>query len=391
VRKLLATPLVSAVLGGAVTAAVLLVTGVVGPEDTRTVVEQAPLTATATVASGPALTAADIYDRDAPGVAFVRARTIATEPSPFDVYDSPATDAESTGSGFVIDTAGHILTNAHVVDHATAVTVTLGGDQTRPAQIVGKDAATDLALLKVAPDGLALHPLELGDSSAVRVGDPTVAIGNPFGFDRTLTTGVVSALQRRITAPGGYTIDDVIQTDAALNPGNSGGPLIDAAGRVIGVNSQIATGGTGSGSVGIGFAVPVDTARRVLAALKADGRVDRPWLGIHFVPLDPSLRTLGLGEHGLLVQDVKPGGPAARAGMVGGNRPYTLTTGDVLLVGGDVVTAIDGRPVNSTADVARVLRSRMPGETVDVQVRRGGRLETLPVELGNRPAAAGDS
>jgi S1-C subfamily serine protease len=217
-----------------------------------------------------------------------------------------------------------------------------------------------------------------------------VAIGNPFGFDRTLTTGVVSALQRRITAPGGYTIEDVIQTDAALNPGNSGGPLIDAAGRVIGVNSQIASGG-GSGSVGIGFAVPVDTARRVMEALKEDGTVERPWLGIHFVPIDPSLASLGVGDRGLLVQDVKPGGPAARAGMVGGDRAVNLSTGNVLLVGGDVVTAIDGRPVRATDDVARALADRSPGDVVDVVVRRDGAEQTLRVELGNRPAASGDS
>jgi S1-C subfamily serine protease len=396
VRKLLASPFVSAVLGGSVTAAALLLTGAVGTGGGRMVIEQRPLSAASVVSPGGrdgGLTASEIYERDAPGVAFIRARTVETSPSPFDVYDAGARDSESTGSGFVVDDDGHILTNAHVIDHATAVTVTLGGDRTRPAEVVGKDEATDLALIKVDPDGLDLRPLELGDSSTVRVGDPTVAIGNPYGFDRTLTTGVVSALQRRITAPGGYTIEDVIQTDAALNPGNSGGPLIDAAGRVIGVNSQVASGDGGSASVGIGFAVPVDTARRVMAALEEDGMVERPWLGIHFVPIDPSLRGLGPGldERGLLVQAVKPGGPADRAGMVGGDRAVDVSTGSALLVGGDVVTAIDGRPVETTADVARALAGRSPGEVVDVVVRRDGAELTLRVELGNRPAASGDS
>ncbi len=392
-RKLLASPFVAAVLGGGVTAAVLILTGAVSTDGAPTVVEQRPLSAASTVASPGShggLTASEIYDRDAPGVAFVRARTVDTAPSPFEVYDGAAPDAESTGSGFVVDDAGHILTNAHVIEHATAVTVTLGGDRTRPAEVVGKDDATDLALIKVDPEGLDLRPLELGDSSSVRVGDPTVAIGNPYGFDRTLTTGVVSALQRRITAPGGYTIEDVIQTDAALNPGNSGGPLIDAAGRVIGVNSQIASG-NGSGSVGIGFAVPVDTARRVMAALEEDGTVERPWLGIHFVPIDPSLRALGVRGRGLLVQAVKPGGPAARAGMVGGDRPIDLSTGTGLLAGGDVVTAIDGRPVATTADVERALAGRSPGDVIDVVIRRDDAEQTLRVELGDRPPASGDS
>ena len=392
-RKLLATPLLSAVLGGAVTAAVLLAAGVVGPEDTRTVVEQAPLATASTVSSvagsTSGLTAADVYARDAPGVAFVRARTVARAPSPFDVYDGAVQDAETTGSGFVVDADGHVVTNAHVIDHAAAVSVTLGDDELRPAEVVGKDEATDLALLRVDPAGLDLHPLQLGDSSGVHVGDPTLAIGNPFGYDRTLTTGVVSALQRRIAAPGGATIDDVIQTDAAPSPGSSGGPLIDASGRVIGVTSQIGSGG--SGSPGIGFAVPVDTVKEVLVSLRAEGRVERPWMGIHFVPVDPSQRALGLGDEGLVVQDVKPGGPADRAGMVGGDRAVSLSTGSALLVGGDVVTAVDGDAVDSTAEVARALADRSPGQVVDVVVRRDGREQVLRVELGNRPADGGDS
>jgi S1-C subfamily serine protease len=395
VRKLLVTPLVSAMVGGGVVAAVLLGFGVVEPGRTTTVYQSPLATATAsrsdTSGSG-ALTARDIYRRDAPGVAFIRARTLAPTSSPFDVFGGGGGSDESTGSGFVLDRKGHVLTNAHVVDDAVAVTVTFGGKRTTEARIVGKDDSTDLALLKVDPKGLDLRPLELGDSSSVEVGDPTVAIGNPFGFDRTLTTGVISALQRRITAPDGYTIENVIQTDAAINPGNSGGPLIDAGGRVIGINSQIATGGNGSGSVGIGFAIPIDTAKSVIAELKASGRVQRPWLGIEFVPVDASMRDLGVdASSGLLVQSVRRGGPAARAGIIGGHRLVQLPTGDQLALGGDVVTAIDGRPTRNADDVRRALEGRKPGDGVAVRVTRDGKERTVDVTLGNRPAGGADS
>ena len=204
--------------------------------------------------------------------------------SPFDVFPRQQENI-STGSGFVLDKKGHILTNAHVVASSLDVRVSFSDHRTVAARVVGKDPDTDLAVLSVNPKEVDLHPLALGDSSAVRVGDPTVAIGNPFGLERTLTTGVVSALQRRITAPSGFAIEDVIQTDAAINPGNSGGPLLDAAGRVIGVNSQIATGGDGaSGSVGIGFAVPVATVKRVMPELERAGRVRRPFLGVRAGP-----------------------------------------------------------------------------------------------------------
>jgi S1-C subfamily serine protease len=395
VRKLLATPLVSAVIGGGVTAAVLLATGMVEHRETRTVYRQSALaapSATGGAASDGALTARDIYKRDAPGVTFIRSRVIASTTSPFETYDTSTSASEETGSGFVLDRQGHVLTNAHVIDHAVTVSVTFSGRQTRDAQIVGKDESTDLALLKVDPKGLDLRPLELGDSSSVEVGDPTVAIGNPFGFDRTLTTGVVSALQRRITAPDNYTIDNVIQTDAALNPGNSGGPLIDAAGRVIGINSQIATGGSGSGNVGIGFAVPINTAKSVVAELKLHGRVERPWLGVEFLPVNPSLQSLGVkAKSGLLVTLVKAGSPAQRAGMLGGTQSVSLPSGDQLVLGGDVVVSVDNRPVGTADALQRVLAAHAPGDTVPVQVNRAGVLQTLKVTLGNRPAGGADS
>jgi S1-C subfamily serine protease len=376
VRKLLATPLASAVVGGGITAAALLGAGVGDRSRTTTVYRQAPLS------SDTALTARDIYKRDAPGVAYVRARTLQQTTSPFDPYADTQSTSEATGSGFVLDDEGRILTNAHVIDNATQVTVSLSGKLAREAQIIGKDESTDLALLKVDPDGLDLEPLALGDSNSVQVGDPTIAIGNPFGFDRTLTTGVVSALQRRITAPDGYTIENVIQTDAAINPGNSGGPLIDAGGRVIGINSQIATG-----SSGIGFAVPIDTAKSVVKELIDHGRVDRPWLGMNFVAIQPGMEPLDVGApSGLLVQHVISGGPAAAAGVIGGDRSVGLNTGEELLLGGDVVTSVAGRPVSSADDLRSALEKHKPGDTIAVEVRRDGTTRTLQVTLQNRPA-----
>jgi S1-C subfamily serine protease len=390
VRKLLATPLVSALLGGGVVAGVLLGTGAAGGGDTRTVYQQSPFAQS--VADGEeVLTARDIYKRDAPGVAYVRARVLQSVPSPFDLYGSETQESESTGSGFVIDEEGRVLTNAHVVANATQVTVTLDGDTTREAKVVGKDESTDLALLQIDPKGLDLQPLALGDSEAVEVGDPTVAIGNPFGFDRTLTTGVVSALQRRIVAPDGYAIEDVIQTDAAINPGNSGGPLIDAAGRVIGINSQIATGGAGGGSVGIGFAVPVNTAKAVVRELLAHGRVERAWIGVELRPIEPGMESLELGaDRGMLVQRVDPEGPAAAAGLMGGNRPVVLNTGEELLLGGDVITHVAGRPLHTVEDLRGVLSEHEPGDTVALQIVRRGAAETVTVTLANQPAGRTD-
>jgi S1-C subfamily serine protease len=269
-----AVPLVAALLGGGVTAGVLLGVGAVG-HDTLGVVQQAPLTGgRPTSQPSGGLTARDIYRQSAPGVVFVRARSIQEAQSPFDVFPHLEENI-STASGFVLDRKGNILTNAHVVASSLEVHVTFSDDHTVRAKVVGMDPGTDLAVLRVAPAGLDLRALTLGDSSSLQVGDPTVAIGNPFGLERTLTTGVVSALQRRITAASGFAVGNVIQTDAALNPGNSGGPLIDAAGRVIGVNSQIATREGSNGNVGIGFAVPINTAKRVLPELVASGRVQR--------------------------------------------------------------------------------------------------------------------
>ena len=275
---------------------------------------------------------------------------------------------------------------------ASKVTVSFEHSNHVDAKVVGRDASDDLALLKVDPSGLTLDPLVLGDSKDVQVGDPVLAIGNPFGLDRTLTPGIVSALQRQINAPNGFAIDNVIQTDAAINPGNSGGPLLDAAGRVIGINSQIATGsGTSSdsgGSVGIGFAVPINTAKRVIPQLKESGKVQRAYLGITGATIDSSLSKLNLkADHGVLVQEVTPGGPAAKAGIRGGDTQATIDGNDVVL-GGDVITKIDGRAVRTMDDVVAAVNAKKPGQKVAVSVLRDGQPKTITVDLAQRPNQA---
>src|SRR3954454_6209184 len=293
-RALLAVAIVAAVLGGAIAIGGLALFDVGGDSRTTTIVQQAPLSDATPASDTSNLTPREIYKRDAPGVVFIRSEIVQqAAPSVFDLAPQ-AQRGEATGSGFVVDDDGSILTNAHVIANAVKVTVQLADKKVVEAKVLGRDVSSDLALIKVDPDGLDLKKLALGSSKAVQVGDPTIAIGNPFGLDRTLTTGVVSALQRKITAPNGFTISNVIQTDAAINPGNSGGPLLDAAGRVIGINSQIETGGGGKGNVGIGFAVPIDTARRVMPQLKKNGKVERAWLGVSSLTVDGSLSGLNL-------------------------------------------------------------------------------------------------
>jgi S1-C subfamily serine protease len=357
-------PLISALIGGIVVAVMLIATGVAGDGDTKTVVAQAPLAAANASGDDDALTPRDIYKRDAPGVVFISAEIVKTQPSPF----VEPQRGMSTGTGFVIGKNGSIVTNAHVVQGATRVNVRIGDDQAVKAKIAGEDPSTDLALLLVDPDGLDLHPLALGSSKAVEVGDPTLAIGNPFGLDRTLTTGVVSAKQRNIPSLlEGFRIDDVIQTDAAINPGNSGGPLLDATGKVIGVNSQIETGG-GSGFVGIGFAVPIDTAKQVIPQLRSKGRVDRAYLGVSTAAADPAVDG-GDRLKGARVLDVQPNSPAEKAGI----RP------------GDVVQKIGDTQIESSDQLSEAVTKHKPGESVPVQIVRGGRESSVDVRLGTRP------
>jgi len=385
----LRSSLLAAVVGGAVVAAAILLLDL-GDDDgrTTTVIQQAPLSAArdaATKESG--LTAREIYKRDAPGVVNVRAQVVQQVESPFDLNPQPDR-GQSSGSGFVLDRKGFVLTNAHVIEGASRVTVQFEDDKLTEAKVVGKDTSTDLAVLKVDPEGLDLKPLELGDSKDVQVGDTTIAIGNPFGLDRTLTTGVVSALQRRITAPNGFQIENVIQTDAAINPGNSGGPLLDAAGRVIGINSQIATGAGGNGNVGIGFAVPINTAKQVVPQLRDDGKVERAYIGITGATIDQSLSRLNLAtDSGVLVQSVQAGSPAAKAGVRGGDAQANLDGSDIAL-GGDVIKKIDGRAVKSMDDVVAVIGAKKPGDTVSLELLRDGKSRTVEVKLAQRPSEA---
>src|SRR4051794_10641824 len=354
-------PLISGLVGGGLVAVLLLAFGVGdSSKTTTTVVQQAPIAADTASDTSQQFTPREIYKRDAPGVVYIRSQIVQRSQSPFDMFPQEQR-GEATGSGFVIDKDGDILTNAHVVDGAVKVTVQFSDDKTVDAKIVGKDTSTDLALLKVDPDGVSLSPLELGSAGDVQVGDPAIAIGNPFGLSRTLTTGVISAKQRRIEAPNGFAIDNVLQTDAPINPGNSGGPLIDAAGRVIGINSQIETGGSSRGNVGIGFAVPIDTAQKVLPQLKKSGHVQRAWLGVSSLTIDSTLRGLSLAaKQGALVQSVQHGSPADKAGVRGGNISAQLADGPPVQLGGDVITAVDGKPVRSSDDLASLVDDKKP-------------------------------
>jgi S1-C subfamily serine protease len=378
---------VSAVIGAGAAVGIVEGLDLGSAKTTTTLVQQAPFGATSNANDGDAgLTAGDIYKRDAPGVVFVRSQIVQRTQSPFDFGLPQEQQGEATGSGFVVDQAGTILTNAHVVNGATKVTVQFQNKESVDAKVLGKDESTDLALLKVDPAGLKLTPLALGSSKGVQVGDPAIAIGNPFGLERTLTTGVISAVQRTIQAPNNFQIDDVLQTDAPINPGNSGGPLIDATGKVIGINSQIATGGSGSqGSVGIGFAVPIDTAKRIIPDLKQSGRVDRGYLGISSATVDKTLKDLNLPvDHGALVQSVASGGPADKAGIRAGDLPATLDNHPIQL-GGDIITKVAGKEIRTKDDLQAAVADRKSGDTVKVTLWRASKVKTVEVTLGERP------
>jgi S1-C subfamily serine protease len=378
------------VLGGlivAVVTAVLLGTGAIDGGKTTTVVQrQTPLspdTSQAAEQSG-GLTVGDIYKKAGPGVAFIQSTIVQTTPTPFGLPDQQP--GEATGSGFVLNDQGYIATNAHVVNGAKDVQVSFGKSTPVSAKVVGKDLSTDLAVIKIDPSKVKLTPLPLGDSAQLRVGDPVVAIGNPFGFDDTVTTGIVSALGREIQAPNNFSIDHTIQTDAAINPGNSGGPLLDRNGRVVGINSQIATGGSGKGSVGIGFAIPIDLAKKVFPSLIKTGRVPHAYIGITTAPLSPTLvRDFNLpADKGALVQAVEPGSPAASAGL----RAGQTTTSTNLIAGGDLIVGVDGKPISTPTDIANAIADNKPGDKVSVEFYRGRSKRTVTVTLADRPAKA---
>ncbi len=388
------TPFGSALLGGLIVAVAGWIAIAAGWVDSGSTTAPAGATFSAAhltepaVAGGKGFTVNDIYRADSPGVAFIQATQPPQPPSPFNPFGGSG-GGVATGSGFVIDHDGHILTNAHVVNGASKITVQLGNgkrSQAIPAQVIGKDESTDMALLKVNVPSGQLHPLPFGDSSAVKVGDPVVAIGNPFALDRTATAGIVSALQRQIKAPSGFQIDNVIQTDAAINPGNSGGPLIDAASRVIGINSQIES--QSGGNVGIGFAVPINTARDVVQQLLATGEVQHAFLGITGTDVTTQLAgVLNLPvKEGALVQSVTKGSPAADAGIHGGSAAVSMN-GQQIQAGGDIITAIDGHAVGGMDDVVNAVASKNPGDEVTLTLAHGQDTRTVTVTLGNRPSS----
>jgi S1-C subfamily serine protease len=267
------------------------------------------------------------------------------------------------------------------------VQVTFNDGDPVKAKVVGEDLSTDLAVIKVDPSDAKLTPLPLGDSSKAHVGDPVVAIGNPFGYDHTVTTGIVSAIGRQIQAPNDFSIGDAIQTDAAINPGNSGGPLIDANARVIGINSQIATNGGSKGNVGIGFAIPVNLAKQVLPQLIKTGEVKHAYIGVTTAPVTPSIAdALKLPvDRGALVQEVASGSPASRAGIKAGR---TATSQQGLVAGGDVIIGVDGKTIAKPDDVAAAIADNKPGDRVQIRLYRGKSQKTVSLTLGNRPERA---
>src|SRR5215218_6615574 len=382
--------ILSGLLGGLVVlllGAVLIATDVIDTGDDRTVVREAPMTQT-TSDDGEGRSVRDIYRQEARGVVFVEADGVSSEES---IFGTP-NEGTATGSGFVVDKDGTIITNAHVVSGADSVSVSFSenGDAI-DAEVKGVDASTDLAVLKIDPGEVEnLVAMPLGDSSHVAVGDPVVAIGNPFGFQRTVTTGIVSALQRQIEAPNGFPIRNVIQTDASINPGNSGGPLLDGDGRVIGINSQIATGGTSQGSVGIGFAVPIDTAKSLLPELRQGDEIKRAYLGVTMADVDDDVaKDLDLPvDHGALIQQAVDNGPADDAGLRGSEG--SDTSGNVT-GGGDLLVKVDGEEIQNSDDVAAAIEDNDPGDTIEVEYYRGDELKTAKVKLAERPDELGSS
>jgi S1-C subfamily serine protease len=318
----------------------------------------------------------DIYRRAAPGVVQVT------------VFGSDPFSGQGLGSGFVIDKSGHIVTNFHVIEGADEVAVNFSGDDRVRARVVGSDPSTDIAVLRIDTPARALTALPLGNSDGVRVGDPVVAIGNPFGLERSASSGIVSALQRELRSPAGFTIDRVIQTDAAINQGNSGGPLLNGRGHVIGVNTAIFS--PSGGNVGIGFAIPINTVRDVVAELIDKGRVDHAWLGVSMATVDEELaETFRLpAERGVLVTDVVPGSPADEAGLEGGDTTVVVN-GESYRLGGDIVTRADGKPVASAEELGDAVADKEPGDEIELEVRREDETEQVTVELGRRPAEAG--
>jgi S1-C subfamily serine protease len=399
-KQKLRTPFGSALLGGLVVAVfgwIAIAAGAIQSDGGSTTTVAAPLTAPVDSKSedGSTNVVNQIYKSDGQGVAFIESQIEPQESenlNPFGEVEPESGGGTATGSGFVIDGEGHILTNNHVVEGASKVTVKLGdSEKTYDAEVVGTDPGTDIALLKVDAPASEVHPLTLGKSSEAEVGDPVVAIGNPFGLDRTVTSGIVSALQRQIQAPNGFSISHVIQTDAAINPGNSGGPLIDAEGKVIGINSQIATGGGGNGNVGIGFAIPIDTIRAEIEQLKTKGEVEHAFIGISGGTVTSELaKALNLPvDEGVIVQSVVKGSAADKAGIEAGSTTATIN-GEEVKLGGDIITEVDGKKLKSMEEFVEIIQGSKPGDELELTILRDGHEKTADVTLGTQPKGSGE-
>ncbi len=321
----------------------------------------------------------EVYKAIAPGVVYIQSTTTVR-----DFFGLFAEAREGAGSGSIIDDQGDILTNFHVIADAEKLTVSFGSGKNYPARVIGKDPDTDLAVIRLLePPKESMTVVPLGDSDKLIVGQKVLAIGNPFGLDRTLTTGVISGLQRPIRAQNGRQIEGAIQTDASINPGNSGGPLLDSHGRMIGINSQIES--PSGASAGVGFAIPVNIAKRIVPQLVRSGYVQRPKLGVTTRDVESFSNQVRLPvSYGTLIWNVQPGGPAANAGLRG---LVQTEDGDVEL--GDIIVAIDSQKITNNDDLYRTLDKHQVGDTVNVEVVRNGRRLTVPVRLSEVPERRG--
>jgi len=319
-----------------------------------------------------------VYEKVADGVVNVTSTAIQMD------FFFNAFPTQGSGSGSMIDIKGHILTNHHVVANAQKLEVTLADGSKWPAKLIGSDPDNDLAVIKIDAPKEKLKVIPMGDSKNLRIGQKVLAIGNPFGLQRTLTTGIISSLGRTIRSEVGTLIEDVIQTDAAINPGNSGGPLLNSDGEIVGINSAIIS--PSGGSVGIGFAIPVNAAKRVVPELIAKGYVTYPWIGATIQPLIPEVaKFLKLKiERGAMIAEVAKGGPADEAGMKGGNQRVQVGN-MIVIVGGDIVVKADQHDVKTHDELIRYIREKKPGDVILLKVYRKGNFEEVKVTLGERP------
>jgi putative serine protease PepD len=345
---------------------------------TKTVVQQVPVRSAQPAASTSSLTVGQIYRSAYKGVVEI---TVSSTSAAGPFGGSQAQKAQ--GSGFVYDSKGNIVTNEHVVSGAQAVSVRFWNGNTYKAKVVGSDASTDLAVIKVDAPQSILHPLTVGDSSQVLVGDGVVAIGSPFGLEETVTSGIVSALHRQMEAPNLFTINDSIQTDAAINHGNSGGPLLNAAGEVIGVNAQIRS--DSGGSDGVGFAIPSNTISKIAQQIIGSGKVDHAYLGVSVKTIPATVASQLNLVQGVELDAVRLSTPAKAAGLKAATGTKTVGV-DTYPIGGDVITGIDGQKVTTSEELQRAVDAKHPGDTVSVEYWRGGQSHTVDLKLGKRPS-----